>query len=456
MKLLMNRYMDVIRKNCTDPGLTSENSVTYWRNHYFSNTVAVIIPLSLITVIPGVVFTLHLELYTVAFLDFLSFLGLVYIGFGKGICLETRKMIFMGIAYFAAAFLLYYIGIAGPGVLFLYAACVFGILILNKSYAYLWSVINIAICALFALIVHFNLSSSEAVNNTTVGEWAAISANLIFLSLLTSAMLPGIFTGLSKTVRKQIDLQQELIAQTKSLEQSVQVVEQKNEELEKFAYIISHDLQEPLRMITGFLSQLDHKYGDQLDDKARQYIEFASGGARRMREILFDLLEYSRIGRADHQTEKINLAELLEDYRSLRKRLISESRTTIQLETPDSIFGYKVPFTQIVYNLLDNAIKYARKEVAPIVKITLSPQNGHWRIAVQDNGIGIEEEYFERIFTVFQRLHAANEYNGNGVGLAIVKKTLSTLGGTIRVESELNKGSTFYVEIPRIRDDQTV
>lgn len=448
MQSLIKRYVQAIRKNCTDPNFTSANSVAYWRNHFFSNTVAVIIPLSLITVIPGVTLSLYLEFYMLAFLDFLSFSGLIYLAFGHGLRLETRKMFFMGVIYFAAAFLLYFIGIVGPGILFLYAACIFGILILSRKYAYHWSVINIAICALFALVLYFDLSPNEQVNNTTVGEWFAVAANVIFLSLLTSAMLPAIFTGLSKTLRKQIDLQEELIAQTRSLERSVKEVEQKNEELEKFAYIISHDLQEPLRMVTGFLSQLDHKYGDQLDDKARQYIEFASGGAHRMREILLDLLEYSRVGRAEHQTEQINLAELLEDYRNLRRRMISEKSATIQLDAPDSIYCYRVPLTQILYNLLDNALKYAREDVAPKVRVCVTTNDQHCRITVLDNGIGIGEEYFEKVFVLFQRLHAADEYSGTGVGLAITKKTIENLGGSIKVTSEPGKGSTFIVELP--------
>lgn len=449
MKLLLNRYLAAVRKNCTDPGLATENSVAFWRNHYFANTMAVIIPLSLITVIPGVAFSLHLELYTVAVLDLLSFLGLFYIGFGKGLRLETRKMLFMGVTYFAAAFLLYYIGIVGPGVLFLYAACIFGILILSRKYAYLWSIINIAICTLFALVLHFNLSPTQDVNTTTVAEWIAIAANVVFLSLLSSAMLPGIFTGLSKTVRKQIDLQQELIAQSKSLEHSLYEIEKKNEELEKFAYTVSHDLQEPLRMITGFLSQLDHKYGDQLDDKGRQYIQFAFGGASRMRQIILDLLQYSRVSKEEHVKEQVDIEEIIADYRNLRHRLIKEKSANIFLDTPMSIASYKAPLIQVLHNLIDNALKYSNEDVPPEVHISVSEQPDHWLFSVSDNGIGIEHEYFDKIFILFQRLHAADEYEGTGMGLAIVKKIVENLGGEIHIESEPGKGSTFSFTIAK-------
>lgn len=449
MKALVRRYRNAIRKNCTDPRFTATNSVAYWRNNYFSNTLAVIIPLSLITVIPGVAFSLFLELYTVALLDFLSFLGLVYIGFGKGLSLFARKLMFMGVTYFAASFLLYYIGIVGPGVLFLYAACIFGLLILSDKYAYHWSVINVAICVLFALLIHFNLGPTEAVNNTTVAEWTAIAANVVFLSFLSSAMLPSIFTGLSQTVLKQNELQIELLGKTRKLENMVVEVELKNEELERFAYVASHDLQEPLRMITGFLSQLDRKYGDQLDDKGRQYIEFASGGASKMRQIMLDLLAFSRVSREEHEKEEIDIDALIADYRSLRHRLIEQKSAKVHLDNPMNVTSYKVPLLQVLHNLIDNALKYSKDDVPPEVHISVSDQPLVWLFSVSDNGIGMESEYFSKIFILFQRLHAEGEYEGTGLGLAIVKKIVENLGGEIWVESEPGKGSTFSFTVPK-------
>lgn len=138
----------------------------------------------------------------------------------------------------------------------------------------------------------------------------------------------------------------------------------------------------------------------------------------------------------------------MEDYRNLRRRMISEKSATIQLDAPESIYSYKVPLTQIIYNLLDNALKYAREDIAPEVKVTITAHDQRWRISIQDNGIGIDEEQFENIFVLFQRLHTVDEYSGTGVGLAIVKKTIENLGGSITVTSQPEKGSTFTVELP--------
>jgi signal transduction histidine kinase len=446
---LINRYLAAVRSNTTNSDEIPERSVEYWRNHYFSNTIAVVIPFSLIALVPGVLFCLQQELYALAALDVLSFSGLFYVAFVKGLSVEARKMVFMGITYFAASVLLLYVGVKGPGLLFLYAGCVFGLLILNAKYAYLWTVINVLICALFAGVLHYNLSPTEEVNETTIAEWIAIAVNLIFLSLLSSAMLPGLFKGLSKTIQRQNELQDELLGKTRELESSVREVKNKNEELEKFAYVASHDLQEPLRMITGFLSQLDRRYGDQLDDKARQYIQFASGGASKMRQIILDLLAYSRVSSEEHVKEQIEIQDIIEDYRSLRHRLITHKSATVQLDTPVTISGYKVPLIQVLHNLIDNALKYSKEDVPPEVHISASENPGHWTFAVNDNGIGIDPEYFDKIFILFQRLHAEDEYDGTGMGLAIVKKVIENLGGKIRVESQPEKGSTFIFTLPK-------
>lgn len=449
LKSLLNRYLATIRTNCTNPHEVPERSVAYWRNHYFSNTIAIVVPFSLIALVPGVAYTLRLELYPLATFDLISFFFLIYIGIGKGMNVFIRKMLFLAITYVAASFLLMYIGVKGPGLLFLYAACVFGLLILDAKYAYWWTVINAFICVLFGLALHFNLSPTTEVNQTTVAEWIAIAVNLIFLSLLSSAMLPGLFKGLSKTIKRQNELQEDLLAKTRDLENSVRQVNYKNEELEKFAYVASHDLQEPLRMITGFLSQLDRKYGDRLDDKGRQYIQFAWGGAGRMREIILDLLEYSRAGRDEREKEVVDLEEVLSDYRQLRHRLIEETSADIRLTTSVKLNSHKVPVTQVIHNLIDNAIKYSRENEPPVVRVSCIETNKYYEIKVQDNGIGIEPEYFDKIFILFQRLHGIDEYDGTGVGLAIVKKIVENLGGEISVKSELEKGSTFSFTLPK-------
>ncbi len=222
-----------------------------------------------------------------------------------------------------------------------------------------------------------------------------------------------------------------------------------NQELEQFAYVTSHDLQEPLRMISSFMLLLEKKYGDKLDEKALEYIYYAVDGAKRMKKIILDLLEFSKVGRFNEIQEIVDTKELIDEYCLLRKKLISEKKVTIQYENLPEIKAYRAPLTQIFNNLLDNSIKYSKNDTPPLIQITATENQNNWEFAVKDNGIGIEAEYFKKIFIIFQRLHNKDTYEGTGMGLAIVKKIIETLDGKIWVTSQPGEGSTFYFTIPK-------
>ncbi|SHJ76656.1 PAS domain S-box-containing protein [Arenibacter nanhaiticus] len=233
------------------------------------------------------------------------------------------------------------------------------------------------------------------------------------------------------------------------LEKHAKELEISNAELKQFAYIASHDLQEPLRMVTSFLSLLEKKYGEQLDERAREYIYFAVDGAQRMRQIILDLLEFSRVGRLEDEKETIALQTVLDDYCILRKQLMAEKEAQIIHAPLPIISSYKAPVTQILHNLLDNALKYSAPDRPVVIKIGAEDQGDYWQFSVGDNGIGIEEAYFDKIFVIFQRLHGKDEYSGTGMGLAIVKKIIENLGGSIWLESTPNQGSTFYFTLKK-------
>jgi len=220
-----------------------------------------------------------------------------------------------------------------------------------------------------------------------------------------------------------------------------------NEELEQFAYVASHDLQEPLRMVTSFLTQLDKKYGTVLDEKGKKYIEFAVDGAKRMRQIILDLLEYSRAGRTMDSMENIDLNELIQEIQTLNMKKIEERKAVIIFDELPQIYGHSSPLRQVFQNLISNALKYSKDDIPAKINIIAEELKQHWQFAVTDNGIGIEQEYFDKIFIIFQRLHNKDEYSGTGMGLAITKKIIENLGGKIWLSSEEGKGSTFYFTI---------
>jgi PAS domain S-box-containing protein len=222
-----------------------------------------------------------------------------------------------------------------------------------------------------------------------------------------------------------------------------------NSGLEQFAYVASHDLQEPLRMVSSFLSLLDRKYRDRMDEKAQQYIHFAVDGAIRMRQIILDLLEYSRVGKEEKVLEEINLEEVVFEVTQLQAQLIEEKNANVRFEGQCLITSFKSPILQVFQNLIGNALKYSKEGVPPFVIISCREEKSQWVISVKDNGIGISEEYFDKIFVIFQRLHSKDEYTGTGLGLAIVKKIIETLGGKIWVESVYSQGTTFFLTIPK-------
>jgi len=223
-----------------------------------------------------------------------------------------------------------------------------------------------------------------------------------------------------------------------------------NAELEQFAYVASHDLQEPLRMITSFLSKLDTKYSYQLDEKARQYISFAVDGARRMRQNILDLLQFSRVGKGDSLPEDIDINEVIEEVRLLHQTDMAECGAVIETGPLPVIHTYMAPVVQVFNNIISNAIKYQKPDLPPRIRVTATQQGNTWEFAISDNGIGIPEEYRQKIFIIFQRLHSKEKYDGTGIGLAVVKKIINNLGGRIWVESAPGSGSTFRFTIPSL------
>ncbi|MES2003230.1 MAG: PAS domain S-box protein [Bacteroidota bacterium] len=241
-----------------------------------------------------------------------------------------------------------------------------------------------------------------------------------------------------KLAEKQLkELNESLQLHTKELARS-------NMELEQFAYVASHDLQEPLRMITNFLVQLEKKYIDVIDDKGKKYIDFAVDGARRMRRIILDLLEFSRVGKTEEYSELLDLNELVNEIQILYRKQIEDKQAIITTERLPVIAVYKSPMRQVFQNLISNALKYSRADIPCKIHISVKEEETDWQFSIADNGIGIGKEYYDKIFILFQRLHSRNEYSGTGIGLSITKKIIENFGGKIWVISKEGEGSNFY------------
>lgn len=217
-----------------------------------------------------------------------------------------------------------------------------------------------------------------------------------------------------------------------------------NAELEQFAYVASHDLQEPLRAVASCVQLLKKRYEGKLDERAEEFIAHAVDGTKRMQALITDLLSYSRVGTHTHPFAPTDCAEIMGDTLANLRVAIEESRAVVTCDSLPNVMADESQLAQVFQNLIGNALKFRAESRPPEVRVSARQAAGEWIFSVADNGIGIEPQYFERIFRVFQRLHTRSRYPGTGIGLAIVKKIVERHGGRIWIESQLDRGTTFF------------
>lgn len=249
------------------------------------------------------------------------------------------------------------------------------------------------------------------------------------------------FSAFLRDITARKDAEAVLRAQAQELARS-------NQELEQFAYVASHDLQEPLRMVSNYTQLLAQRYRDKLDGDALEFIDFAVDGAKRMQALIHDLLQYARVGTRGKEFKPAPANDILAATVANLAGAIAEAKADVRVDQLPTIRCDQTQLAQVFQNLIGNAIKFRRKDVAPLVHVSAVPEDGAWRFQVTDNGIGIDQKYFDRIFQMFQRLHGREKYDGTGIGLALCRKIIERHGGRIHVESQPGRGTTFSFTIP--------
>lgn len=276
-------------------------------------------------------------------------------------------------------------------------------------------------------------------------ETRGVTLETWFTPVLDAAGAVCEVVGVSLDVTERLEVQRQVERANEELRRS-------NAELEQFAYVASHDLQEPLRTVTSFAELLASKYSGQLDEKAEGYIQLITEGTTRMSQLLQDLLAFARVTRGAGQPQRVDSGEVVDQVRRDLAARIEEGGARLEVGPLPAVLGDPSQLRQLFQNLIGNALKFSAPGRTPLVRVSAEPGGEWWRFAVADNGIGIRAEFFERIFTIFQRLHTREKYEGNGIGLAITRRIVERHGGRLWLESEEGRGTTFYFTLPAAPD----
>jgi light-regulated signal transduction histidine kinase (bacteriophytochrome) len=271
--------------------------------------------------------------------------------------------------------------------------------------------------------------------------------NLLTLVLIIAGLLGsgGLATASVALLRREIVLHQAAAA---ALETRRNELARSNSELEQFAHLASHDLQEPLRTISSYTQLLRRRYAGKLDAKADQFIDHAVNGTKRMQALINDLLHYSRITTGARPLEPVDLESALDDTLMDLEIRIEDSGAVVTHDTLPTIAADPIQIRRLLLNLIGNGIKFHAPARTPVISIAAARDGAQWRFDVRDNGIGIEPQYIKQLFQVFKRLHSADEYPGTGIGLAVCRKIVERHGGRIWIESVLGEGSSFIFTLP--------
>lgn len=410
------------------------------RNEIFFKCLLYISPFGLFVLIPGTINAINLQQTNVIIYSALTYIIMFVITIPSKLSIQVKKSIFTLAIYNLGFQLFFREDFFVLGILYWTIANISISLLYSKKTTIIISLINAFICLLIGFLIATNQLSSLTIN---LKNWVIISINMLFLNIIISILINQLIQNLQNVIYKEIDT-------GKNLKNSIQLLQAKNEELEHMTYVASHDLQEPLRMVTSFLTQLDKKYKEQLDQRGKQYIHFAMDGAKKMRNVMLEILAFSKIGMIDGQQENININELVEEVLWMNRKLIQENNSQIVVDQFPIILGHKILLRTLFTNLISNAVKYKSNARISIIKVAYQDEDNNHVFKISDNGIGIQPEKTEQIFLLFNRGDLNNnQIQGSGIGLAICKKITVLMNGEISVTSVYNEGCTFIVRLPK-------
>jgi len=422
-------------------------NLSYYRNQLFYYLILYTLAFSPIAIVPGIFASIQTGFVNLAILNVATVLTLLILGFVKPIKIEIRKLILILILFIISWTLLFELKLEGPGLMYLFSVTIVTCLIHSGKIAYLLIFINSILLGFIGFNIEFQWLSLAITEGQSITTWFGIVVNLIFLSFVIVGCFEIIFKKLEKIIIQQRQLNETVNQDNIKILDSQKVLKEKNEELNQFAHTIAHDLKEPLRSMQAFAHLTISKYKDSIPEKGQEFLSHIQTSSQRMALLLDSLLEYSQIGKGK-QKSVFSVKELVNELEKDLSQLIKENSAKINYNALPEIIGYEIEFKQLLQNLIANAIKFKKDDEDIEVKIEAKEKDKYWEFLVTDNGIGINSNHKEKIFTIFHRLHK-DKFPGTGLGLANCKKIVEIHGGKIWVDSIPEKGSTFYFTISK-------
>ena len=345
-------------------------------------------------------------------------------------------------------------GIYSDNVLWLLAAPLMALLFANRFWGLMWT-IGLGIFVLFVFyqdtlgIINYRNQIANNTNDYYLVSHLALITVVFGIVYIFAKGKEDIINLLKEKQTLLVDQKREISIYAKQLENIELKLRESNQELEQFAYAASHDLKEPLRMISSYIQLLERKVDFSSEKSTEEYFYYITDGATRMQNMLDDLLEYSRVGRKGENYQDTDLNEIL--FIVLNNLMVRMKETDAVIYATDLpvIFSSSTEMIQLLQNLLSNAIKFTKQENQPIIRINTKEDDEHYIISVSDNGIGIAEDQKDRVFGIFERLNHRSEYEGSGIGLTTCRKIVKNVGGNIWLDSKINEGTTFHISIPK-------
>jgi signal transduction histidine kinase len=418
-------------------------TLAYLRILIFYKSLIYILPFAFLVLIPGIYYSIKTGENYVAIFDIITYITIVSLIFINRISITIKKLIFTVMMFHLSFQLFFRLDNITVGMLYWLISNISIALLYSKRTTLFFGVFNFILSVIIGLLIAFGNFHIISKSNDELTEWVVTSLNMQFLNIIISILIDYILIKLQHVIFIQNETH-------KNLENSVLLLQNKNDELEHMTYVASHDLQEPLRMVTSFLAQLDKKYKDQLDQRGKQYIHFAMDGANKMRDVMLEVLAFSKIGMNQSKQEEVNINELVDEVLWMNRKLIQENNSQLIIDQLPIIYGHRILLRTLFTNLISNAVKYKSHARISIIKVEYHEENDMHVFEITDNGIGIPAEKLEQIFLLFNRGdYKNNQVQGSGIGLTICKKIILLMKGNIHVESTLHEGSTFRLKFPK-------